>query len=139
MTLSDFEQYLDNMSKPGNWGDGIVLSAAVNFFGRSTIIHTVEGEQLIDASEPFVNSEPMHLGLINGNHYLSVHKAQPPEQLMSTDEFDVNNTEFDNECCDNDGLVDPSKCSTSDQKTSTEHAISSDGKVSMVTLTFNLL
>jgi hypothetical protein len=83
MTLSDFEQYLDNMSKPGNWGDGIVFSASVNFFGRSTIIHTVEGEQLIDASEPFVNSEPMHLGLINGNHYLSavaapaVHKAGP--------------------------------------------------------------
>jgi len=71
MSQDDLDSYLDKMSKHGEWGDGIMLSTAVRFYGRSLIIHTTKGEQRIDASLTSL-LDPMRLGLLNHDHYVSI-------------------------------------------------------------------
>jgi len=58
-----------------DWGDGIILSAAVRLYGRPILIVTPDGgEQKIDtANESCV--EHIRLGLINANHYVSINSV----------------------------------------------------------------
>lgn len=111
MTESAYEQYLEEMSRPGHWGDGIVLSAAVKLYGRPIIIHTVQGEQLIDTpTEPEVKNEPLQLGLINGNHYLSIHTTQHPRDSMEIDHPDNNSTVLEEENSISDESMESPQC-----------------------------
>ena len=77
MTENELQVYISDMSNDGTWGDGIILSAAVNLYRRPIVIFTLEGEQLIDASSLFESSsDPIRLGLIYSNHYVSIVRRQ---------------------------------------------------------------
>jgi hypothetical protein len=68
------EVYLNKMAKHGEWGDGIMLSAAVRLYERPIIILTTDGQtQTVDTRDA-TSAEPIRLGLINNNHYLSICK-----------------------------------------------------------------
>ena len=83
MTEQELQVYIDNMKKCGTWGDGVILSVAVNLYRRPIIILTVEGEQRIDmatlptssqASSCETESYAIYLGLVGTNHYVSIEK-----------------------------------------------------------------
>jgi len=78
MPEDELEAYLNKMAKHGEWGDGIMLSAAVWLYQRPIIILTSEGRiQTVDTSDATASSaEPIRLGLINSNHYLSICKME---------------------------------------------------------------
>jgi len=44
MNEHELQSYIEEMSKPGTWGDGIMLSAAVNCYSRPVIILTAAGD-----------------------------------------------------------------------------------------------
>lgn len=75
MSAHALSVYLDEMEKDGAWGDGIVLSAAALLYGRPIVILSSDGHmQSIDTAVPSAEAEPMRLGLVNGNHYVSIIK-----------------------------------------------------------------
>lgn len=68
------DKYLQSMEN-GEWGDGIVLSAAVRLYGRSIVVITPDGAELrVDAAQES-STECIRLGLINTNHYVSITKS----------------------------------------------------------------
>jgi hypothetical protein len=76
MTEDVLETYLNKMARHGEWGDGIMLSAAVRLYQRPIIILTPEGQiQTVDTCDAS-SAEPIRLGLINSNHYLSICKME---------------------------------------------------------------
>jgi len=101
MTEQELQVYIDNMKKCGTWGDGVILSVAVNLYRRPIIILTVEGEQRIDmatlptssqASSCETESYAIYLGLVGTNHYVSIEK----QNSQHTAESDTNIS--DDEC-----------------------------------------
>ena len=96
MTENELQVYISDMSSDGTWGDGIILSAAVNLYRRPIVIFTLKGEQLIDTPLSFESSshshDPIRLGLIYSNHYVSIVRRQA---LCTESE-----TTFDNEAHD---------------------------------------
>ena len=84
MTDHDLQRYLADMSQPGAWGDGIMLSAAVNFYNRPITILSVNGEQLVDTAT-MSSASPLRLGLVNQNHYVSINKRQTKTEVYGTD------------------------------------------------------
>src|SRR5678815_4076154 len=101
MTEQELQVYIDNMKKCGTWGDGVILSVAVNLYRRPIIILTVEGEQRIDmatlptssqASSCETESSAIYLGLVGTNHYVSIEK----QNSQHTAESDTNIS--DDEC-----------------------------------------
>jgi len=67
--------YLDAMQKEGTWGDGIVLSAAARLYDQPIVIVMPNGHlQSIDTVVSSAEAEPMRLGMVTGNHYVSVLK-----------------------------------------------------------------
>jgi hypothetical protein len=78
------DKYLQGMEN-GEWGDGIMLSAAVRLYGRPIVVITPDGaEQLIDAAQESA-AERMLLGLINNNHYVSINKVSHDPASKSID------------------------------------------------------
>jgi hypothetical protein len=72
-------KYLEGMDH-GEWGDGIILSAAVRLYCRPIVIVTPDGrEQIVDAADDSC-VERIRLGLINTNHYVSINNASCPEK-----------------------------------------------------------
>lgn len=68
------DKYLRSMDN-GEWGDGIMLSAAVRLYCRPIVVITPDGaEQLVDAAQES-SAERVLLGLINNNHYVSINKV----------------------------------------------------------------
>lgn len=76
------EAYLNKMAKPGEWGNGIMLSAAVRLYERPNIILTPDGQiQTVDTRYA-TSAEPIMLGLINNNHYLRICKIALENETM---------------------------------------------------------
>ena len=74
MDQSALDKYLEGMDR-GEGGDGIILSAAVRLYGRPILIVTPDGgEQKIDTANASC-IEPIRLGLINANHYVSINSV----------------------------------------------------------------
>lgn len=74
MDQLELDSYLKRM-EDGEWGDGIILSAAVRLYGRPIVVITPNGqEQIIDTANKS-GAERITLGLINGNHYVSVNES----------------------------------------------------------------
>jgi len=75
------ENYLDRMSKNGNWGDGNMLSAASMCHKRRLEILQTNGSQRIIIDSPAVSSaESLFLGYVSSltagpqNHYISLRR-----------------------------------------------------------------
>lgn len=66
------DQYIADMSKDGVWGDGAVIMAASELYQRQVIVYTDSTSEPIVLSENFVDSEPIRLGYIDGNHYVGI-------------------------------------------------------------------
>ena len=91
------DKYLHSMEF-GEWGDGVMLSAAVRLYGRPIVVITPDGaEQMVDAARESP-AERVRLGLINNNHYVSINTVYhdensdsfvaEPEQTLSDGDTD---------------------------------------------------
>jgi hypothetical protein len=108
ITEDVLEVYLNKMAKRGEWGDGIMLSAAVRLYERPIIILTPDGQiQTVD-TRCATSAEPIRLGLINNNHYLRICKIALEKETTQ-------------ECSDNAHIKQSSKseldCSNADLQT----------------------
>lgn len=84
MTEDTLDMYLANMDKHGEWGDGVMLSAAVRLYERPIFIMTPEGQlQTVDTCVAS-SAEPIRLGLINNCHYVRIYRLQPLQDRMLT-------------------------------------------------------
>jgi len=74
MTQHQLQLYLEKQSKDGCWGDGIILAAAVRCYHHPILVVSDSGhEQTIDTSLAST-AEPLTVGYINNNHYVSLLK-----------------------------------------------------------------
>ena len=84
MDTRQLQKYLDRMKLDRNWGDGIVLSAAVMLYNRPIVVVSPDGAKEhihvhvmhVDAANPS-NAEPIRLGYVFNNHYVSIHSNDP--------------------------------------------------------------
>ena len=96
-------KYLQSM-ETGEWGDGIMLSAAVRLYGRPIVINTSDGaEQMVDAAWES-SAERVRLGLINTNHYVSINEINVDE---NSDSFVAEPEHTVNECGSDTSLIPP--------------------------------
>lgn len=120
MTEDVLETYLNKMAKHGEWGDGIMLSAAVRLYQRPIIILTPEGQiQTVDTCD-VSSAEPIRLGLINSNHYLSICKMELENDTMQ-------------ECRDNASIKQSSESECNIPKTLADESNKDDVKTIQVT------
>ena len=88
MSVQELGVYLDGMEQDGTWGDGIMLSTAARLYRRPmTIISSDKNVKLIDTAVPSASpegSEPLRLGLVNNNHYVSIMKDSESTPQDST-------------------------------------------------------
>jgi hypothetical protein len=76
---TSFHDYVDRMSKPGVWGDGIMLEVAVNLFQRPISVLQPNGCE-ISLTSPQIPADavPLRLAYVSisgsgpGNHYVSL-------------------------------------------------------------------
>jgi len=84
--VGGFEKYIEKMSKPGTWGDGVILAAAARLYQRSVIVITEDGKRITtEVSDRKANPvNPMYLGYIKGNHYVPLKPviSLPKHQTM---------------------------------------------------------
>lgn len=66
------DQYIDEMSQDGVWGDAAVIIAASELYQRQVFVYTDSTCESICFSEHFEDSEPIRLGYIAGNHYVGI-------------------------------------------------------------------
>lgn len=76
MSEDSFEKYLECMGKHGEYGDGIMLSAAIRLYNRPIVIITPDGQrQRVDMCD-ISSDEPIRLGFVNKCHYVSINTVQ---------------------------------------------------------------
>ncbi|XP_066297025.1 uncharacterized protein [Branchiostoma lanceolatum] len=73
-----WEEYLDTMSRPGTWGDHVVLQAVADMLGHDvTIVSSVEADNYVTVLHPQSGfppraTRPLLLGHYAENHYASL-------------------------------------------------------------------
>jgi len=96
MDQLQLDNYLKRMAD-GEWGDGIMLSAAVRLYGRPIVVITPNGqEQVIDTANKS-GAERITLGLINGNHYVSIIESISDVAVTETSSQDAVQMPDDND------------------------------------------
>ncbi|XP_019624206.1 PREDICTED: kinase D-interacting substrate of 220 kDa-like [Branchiostoma belcheri] len=81
-----WEQYLEKMSRDGEWGDSVVLQAIVNMLGHVVmIVSSVRGKNYITylnpgrgLGSPPRDAPPLLLGYYAENHYVSLEPIEQP-------------------------------------------------------------
>lgn len=74
---SSWADYLQSMSKDGTWGDHLVLLAAANCYQTPIrVISSLGNEIVINPEHPVANLNPLVLGHIHEEHYVSLHPRQ---------------------------------------------------------------
>ena len=90
MSALELNAYLDKMSESGTWGDGVMLSAAVQLYGRPVEILAPDGRvSHVDMAEPSTDVEPILLGLA-ADHYVSIRKIGDCTTASSPSSFAFN-------------------------------------------------
>ena len=96
MSEGSFEKYLECMGKHGEYGDGIMLSAAVRLYNRPIVVITPDGQrQRVDMCD-MSSAEPIRLGFVNKCHYVSintVHRNGLSIGHTDDDDVDIMNVE----------------------------------------------
>jgi hypothetical protein len=84
MSALELNTYIDKMQKRGTWGDGIMLSVAVNVYGRPIEIMSADGSfAYVDMAESTIDTEPIRLGLAD-KHYVSIRKTDVEQATVDT-------------------------------------------------------
>ena len=67
--------YITRMEKDGEWGDGVAIITAAFAYERQIIIFHQNNTPILTCDEHmFANRDPIRLGYVNGNHYVSLNK-----------------------------------------------------------------
>ncbi|XP_078605300.1 uncharacterized protein LOC144878523 [Branchiostoma floridae x Branchiostoma japonicum] len=89
----DWEDYLQQMSRDGVWGDHIVLQAMASMLGRDIrIVSSIDAENYTTILSPMGNQQvttgpPLLLGHYAENHYASLDVCQGSAVLLISDEY----------------------------------------------------
>ena len=72
-------EYMEKMSKNGEWGDGLILANAAELYGRKILVHSETETPIMfssTATSASTADHPIHLGYVgsrsNRNHYVSL-------------------------------------------------------------------
>jgi hypothetical protein len=93
MNEQELQLYLEKMRQPKEWGDGIMVSAAVLLYNTPITVLTVDGEMQVDINQQHTvnadcNRKTLQLGLINNNHYVAIVMADMDGKAKDEDDVD---------------------------------------------------
>ena len=75
---------MDKLQQEATWGDGIMLSFAVQVYGRPIEIMSADGNfSYVDMAEPSTGTEPIRLGLAN-SHCESIRKTDAEQFIIKS-------------------------------------------------------